>query len=230
MRSLAPLALLPVFLFAACSHNEQAAPQEPAQTVPDRSGLTPEQAAAARMLPAARTSAAAASNEASNAAAPSDGFPSGLSTAEGAACDLARAFIKADSAMFRRTCMPDNFIKSDDYKAFLDELAAVMDDIKAGKAANTGGPTEIKKLYKARSLSKNGPASAGYALFDFQAVQFVDVETELTDGSMYTNRTLVFQLGDKTWRVMPRPDLVPLLSMGLNGESDSKEEWKPAKP
>ncbi|MEQ1750807.1 MAG: hypothetical protein ABL974_15370, partial [Prosthecobacter sp.] len=34
-----------------------------------------------------------------------DGFPSGHDTPEGAACDLARAFIKHDASLFTNTCI-----------------------------------------------------------------------------------------------------------------------------
>jgi len=34
-----------------------------------------------------------------------DGYPTGNATPEGAACDLARAFIEADAKLFRKTCI-----------------------------------------------------------------------------------------------------------------------------
>jgi len=34
-----------------------------------------------------------------------DGFPSGNATPEGAACDLARAFIKTDAELFKKSCI-----------------------------------------------------------------------------------------------------------------------------
>ena len=37
--------------------------------------------------------------------AAADGFPAGHDTPEGVACDLARAFIKHDAALFTNTCI-----------------------------------------------------------------------------------------------------------------------------
>ena len=66
----------------------------------------------------------------------------------------------------------------------------------------------------------NGPASYGYAVFNFEDVMFVDVVTLNFDGTEFLNRTLVVKDRSK-WYVVPRPDLVSLLSWGLNSESES---------
>lgn len=224
MRTHVSLALLSVLLLQGCAQPQQAAapePAQPAQQPPSPGTLTPQATEAARLLPKQANVLTAT---------PLDGFPRGQKSAEGVACDLARSFITTDAPLFRAVCMPGDFIKGEEYQGFLDQLAATMEDVKAGRISNEGAPTAIKRVFKARNLSKNGPGSAGYALFSFNAVQFVDVECRLTDGSLYTNRTLVFQLADKTWRVMPRPDLVPMLSEGLNDEPDSTQEWVYERP
>lgn len=157
----------------------------------------------------------------------SDGFPSGRSTAEGVATDLARAFITNDSKLFVSTCLDSSGTKNNEYADFIrmaeDDMAAIKRDDKPVPA----GPVRIKRVFNARHLTKNGPASYGYAVHKLQDVMFVDVEAELSDRSVFLNRTLVVQLPDNSWRVMPRPDLFPLLSMGLNDETDSASEWKP---
>ncbi|MBL4591152.1 MAG: hypothetical protein JKY96_04255, partial [Phycisphaerales bacterium] len=88
-----------------------------------------------------------------------------------------------------------------------------------------GGPKEITNVFKARNLTANGPASYGFASMGLLDVQFVDVVVVMWDGTKFTNRTLVLQASDKNWYAMPRPDLFPLLSIGLNSETDSVTAW-----
>ncbi len=154
-----------------------------------------------------------------------DPWPAGNATAEGVACDLARAFLKADKELFIKSCMPETFEKNAEYKAFLDSTTKQIEHVKANPNEPHDGPVDMLRVFKARPLSKNGPGSFGYASHNFQNVMFVDIETKMEDGTDYTNRTLVFQLADKTWRAMPRPDLFPMLSTGLNDESKSVDEW-----
>lgn len=76
------------------------------------------------------------------------------------------------------------------------------------------------KVFGARHLSKNGPASYGYAGFDFQVV-FVDVEVVLNSGSSHLRRTMVILDHDGKWYVQPVPDVDPLLSWGIYDEKPS---------
>jgi hypothetical protein len=158
-----------------------------------------------------------------------DGFPGGHETPEGAACDLARAFINRDARLFKETCIPpfgggDNQTR---YADFLKQTEAVITAEAAKKQPSPGGPRQIGKLYAARHLSKNGPASTGYALFDFQDVMFVDVGVFLHNGQQSLNRTLVIKK-DGSWYVHPAPQTTELLSMGLNDEAASKIDFSDA--
>jgi hypothetical protein len=154
-----------------------------------------------------------------------DGFPTGSSTPEGAACDLARAFIQFDAAMFKATCYTPRGGAAE-YSAFLNETSSQMSQLKAmPENERPNGPTTIARVYKARHFSKSGNASAGYAMFDLHGVQFVDVFTAERAGNEFECRTLVFQLPDGTWRVMPRPDLMPMVCKGLMEEPRSTELW-----
>lgn len=128
-----------------------------------------------------------------------DGFPAGHDTPEGAACDLARAFIERDAETIR--------------------AEAVRAE------ASPGGPKAIGKVFAARRLSRNGPASYGYAAFGFQDVMFVDVGAFLHDGNRALNRTLVIRDKDGKWYVHPLPDASPLLSAGLNDEAASEKDF-----
>ena len=82
-------------------------------------------------------------------------------------------------------------------------------------------PRKITKVFAARHLTKNGPASYGYAAFDFQEVMFVDVEVLLRNGSKLLRRTMVIKDRDGKWYTHPVPDVSPLLSYGLYDESAS---------
>ena len=156
-----------------------------------------------------------------------DGFPVGILSPEGAACDLARAFIRNDATLFLSTCIkPYGGAETKKaYKEFLDGIVAQMKE-EAGKTVpSPGAPKTIGKCFAARHLSKNGPASYGYASFGFQDVMFVDVGVHLQNGGTQLCRTLLIKTKQGEWIVHPRPDLSPLLSMGLNQEAASKEDF-----
>ncbi|MGO8704595.1 MAG: hypothetical protein ACLQVA_12310 [Candidatus Brocadiia bacterium] len=159
-----------------------------------------------------------------------DGFPKGHDTPEGAACDLARAFIKHDDALFTTTCIRlyGGGKARADYAAFLAKTVAEIKTEAARKEPSPGGPKSIGKVFAARHLSKDGPASYGYAAFGFQDVMFVDVGVFLQDGGHYLNRTLVIKDKDGKWYVHPIPSVSPLLSDGLNDEPPSKQAFSDA--
>src|SRR3954468_516525 len=74
-----------------------------------------------------------------------DGFPNGHDTPEGAACDLARAFIKRDASLFTNTCIrpyaggkgPPNYV------AF---LTSTVESMKAEAARKDGPPRGPKTI------------------------------------------------------------------------------------
>ena len=145
-----------------------------------------------------------------------DGFPSGHETPEGAACDLARAFINRDASLFITTCIRpyagDN--GPPEYVAFLKSTVESIRAEAARKEAPPRGPKSIGKVFAARSLSSDGPASYGYASFGFQEIKFVDVGVLLQSEKRALNRTLVIKDRDGRWYVHPAPDISPLLSAG----------------
>jgi hypothetical protein len=157
-----------------------------------------------------------------------DGFPSGHGTPEGVACDLARAFIKCDDTLFSKTCIR-LYVRGKGPAAYAQFLKDTAASIKAAATQNPrGGPKTIAKVFAARHLSKDGPASYGYAIFGFQDVMFVDVGVLLQDGTPALNRTLVIQDNDGRWYVHPMPDASPLLSAGLNDEAPSERDFSDA--
>jgi len=157
-----------------------------------------------------------------------DGFPSGHSTPEGVAADLARAFISRNAKLFRSTCIKP-FGGGENrkaYESFLKQTAAQIVEAAKKPTPPAGGPKAIRTVFASRALSKNGPASYGYATFGFLDVRFVDVVAVLRNGKTYANRTLVILDSDKKWYVHPLPSSSPLLSAGLNEEPVSVKSFK----
>ena len=160
----------------------------------------------------------------------SDGFPSGHETAEGAACDLARAFIRRDAELFKNTCL--RLYTADqgpsDYAKFLKNMEENIKVEATKKEPSTSGPKSIGKVFAARHLSKEGPASYGFATFSFKDIMFVDVGVVLQNDKLALNRTLVVLDKDGKWYVHPMPDVSPLLSSGLNDEKKSETDFSVA--
>lgn len=155
-----------------------------------------------------------------------DGLPSGHGSPEGVACDLARAFIQHNVPLFKSTCIPPfgGGPGRKQYVTFLKQTAQSM-SADANKATPSPvGPKAIGIVFAARRLSLNGPASYGYAVHGFKDVEFVDVGVFLHSGQRAMNRTMVIQTSDRKWYVYPLPSADPLLSSGLNQETNSKRE------
>jgi hypothetical protein len=156
-----------------------------------------------------------------------DGFPSGHDTPEGVACDLARAFIKRDTTLFTNTCL--KLYGPADYVRFVTNTVAGMKAEDAKKEPSPGGPKSIGKVFVARHLRENGPASYGYATFSFQDVMFVDVGVLLHNGERSLNRTLVIKDRDGKWYAHPLPTAGSgLLGAGLNDETASEKDFSEA--
>lgn len=152
-----------------------------------------------------------------------DGFPTGQTTPEGAATDLARSFMTHNATLFRTVCIPPfgSRQSSAGYAAYLDGVAAHFGQVKALSTASPDDPRKILKVFAARHLGKEGPASYGYATYDFRDVMFVDLEVLLHSGRKLLRRTMVIQNSDGKWYTLPVPDTAPLLSYGIYEESAS---------
>jgi hypothetical protein len=152
-----------------------------------------------------------------------DGFPTGQGTPEGAATDLARAFMMRDAGWFRSICIrPCGGGKAGaEYIEYLDGVSGHLKQERGDPSQDD--PRKIVKVFAARRLGKNGPASYGYASFGFQEVMFVDVEILLQNGDKHLRRTMVIKDRDGKWYAHPVPDVSPLLSDGLYDESASVE-------
>jgi hypothetical protein len=144
-----------------------------------------------------------------------DGLPSGHNTPEGAACDLARAFINRDARLFSSTSIRlyAGGAGPEAYARFLRETVQSIKTEAAKKEPSPQGPKSIGKVFAARHLSKSGPVSYGYAVFGFEDVMFVDIGVYLHNGQRAINRTLVIKDRDGKWYVHPDPSASPLLSM-----------------
>lgn len=159
-----------------------------------------------------------------------DGFPAGHDTPEGTAADLARAFIKNDVGLFTQTCIGlyAGHTGPAAYDQFMQATIASLQQQASRKEPLATAPKAIAKVFAAPHLSHNGPASYGYATFDFQDVMFVDISLELHNGKNTLSRTLVIQMKEGSWYAHPAPDVSPLLSFGLNDESPSVVDFKDA--
>jgi hypothetical protein len=152
-------------------------------------------------------------------------FPTGLDTPEGAACDLARAFIECDVDWFLEVCVLPlgSGQTGEEYQDFLDQVAGGFEGEREQSTPSPYGPKRLIRTYKARALSLSGPASYGDVVMNLNDIKFVDVITELHSGETFKARTLVLQDRNGAWRVLPCPDVYPLLSAGLNDEANSTE-------
>lgn len=159
-----------------------------------------------------------------------DGFPSGHVTPEGAACDLARAFIGHDVSLFTNTCIRiySTGTSGSNYTAFLKTTIGSMRDEATRKTRSPDGPKAIGKVFAACHLSKTGPVSYGQTVFKFQDIMFVDVGVYLYNGNRALVRTLMIKDYNGKWYAHPVPSVSPLLSAGLNEEPKSTRDFSDA--
>lgn len=156
-------------------------------------------------------------------------IPTGQDSPEGVACDAIQAYINCDSQAWLKTLIRPIYgeEKNKEYEAFKKQMVELTD---SNKTNSSFTPPKIVKCYKARPFTKNGPGSLAYAMHEMTANGFVDVEIAFPDGQTTNLRYHVMYDKDKKWYFEPRPDLCPMLSMGLNTEEPSTEVWtKPAK-
>ena len=148
--------------------------------------------------------------------------PTGKDTPEGVACDAIQAYADGDSRGLLDTLVRPIFGKDGDveYEKFKKKMADAADENKSKE--NFIAP-RIVKVFKARNFTKNGPESTAYALFEMTGNMFVDLLVDAGDGKNQKVRYHVMQDKNKKWYFEPRPDLAPLLAMGLNEETPSKE-------
>lgn len=159
-----------------------------------------------------------------------DGFPAGQDTPEGAAADLARAFIGKDPLAFKNICIRlySEGESRKNYEAFLEKVVSGITSEKALAAPSPKSPKAIGKIFASRRLTNNGAASYGHASFGFQDIAFVDVAVELHNGQSFLNRTLVIKDRDDKWYAHPAPQVSPLLAFGLNEETPSRTDFSEA--
>jgi hypothetical protein len=178
------------------------------------------------LIPLICIASLASASDAPAVAIASDGYPTGSGTPEGAACDLVRAFITSDVDLLKATCIKRYPPSDARFNEFLAMIIRGTEEDKRRKKPHPKNPAAIVKVFAARHLSLNGPSSYGYAVLDLQDVMFVDVLAQLHDKSYFVNRTMVVKTAKGIWRVHPCPTIDPLLSAGLNDESDSTIEWQ----
>lgn len=160
---------------------------------------------------------------------PADGFPTGPTTPEGAACDLVRArFIYRARRLFQETCLPPPKGPSalGTYFKFYYYLLSDLRDVTPKK---TTGPEEIKairKVYLARELSRPEPRAVAARELGWVGIKFVDLLLEQNNGKKLTERILVAQVRKNLWFAHPLPNTSPRISTGWREESPSSKEWR----
>ena len=160
---------------------------------------------------------------------PPDGFPTGPTTPEGAACDLIRArFIYRARRLFQETCLtpPTRPSALGTYFKFYYYLLSDLRDVPPKK---TTGPEEIKairKLYFARDLSNPEPRVFAARELGWVGIKFVDMLLEQNNGKKLSHRVLVAEVRKNLWFAHPLPNTSPLVSAGFNAESPSQKEWR----
>lgn len=139
--------------------------------------------------------------------------------------DLARAFMRQDVQLFRQTCIqPFGGGQSRiEYSRYLEGVTTHFQQDGAFRESVPDNPKEITQVFAARHFSADGPASYGYAAYDFQDVMFVDIEVLLNNGMKHVKRTLVIEDRNKRWYALPVLDIYPLLSDGVYDEAPSKQ-------
>lgn len=156
-------------------------------------------------------------------------FPSGGSTPEGIACDLARAvYIKPNrealvAASIGHYGGPDINYKYDAAMVGLFEYIRLNQSAENSEGKSSG---ELEKLYRSRSLNKKGSASYGYAVYNFHDIKFVDVQIKLPNKGSIIYRVLVVKNQNGKWSAHPCPHVDPLLCEGLSEEKPSSVEFK----
>lgn len=131
--------------------------------------------------------------------------------------------MRGDAGWFRRVCIQP-YSGGESRTAYIKYLDGASGHLTREKLTQSpDDPQKILKVFAARHLSKSGPASYGYATFDFQDLMFVDVDVLLRSGATHLKRTLVIKDRDGKWYAHPMPDVSPLLSEGLYAESPSAQ-------
>lgn len=233
-------AALALIAASACEKNPSPAapapvtPAAPATPPPAPAPVTPPPTttpAPVAPAPAPATPAPAVPPTTPNAvppAAPAEiPWPRGDDTPEGIACDLARAFITGDDALFLASCVEARGeFERPEYAKFLRDTVAQIKEARRTGLERNHGPKKIVKLFIARPLSRSGPNSYVHAANIGKDIRFVDVICDLHGGGTLASRTLVLQKTSGDWLAIPMPESFPFLSDGLNDEPDSTVEWK----
>ena len=145
-----------------------------------------------------------------------------MDTSEGAA-DLERACINHDSNLFANVCI-GLYVKHTGlalYDKFTRETIARLDRESSLKTTGPKNAKAIAMVFASLHFSGDGPASYGYAAFDFRDVLFVDVQVILNNGERSTHRTLVIKTLDDKWHARPAPKISPLLCFRLDEQKPS---------
>lgn len=145
-------------------------------------------------------------------------------SAEKAAMVFVEGLIEKEGEIVRAACLKPYGSKQ--YDDGLNDFVSMVESAASQNPSPPGAPKSIKKVFAARHLSSDGPASYGYAAFGYRDVVFVDIAMLRNDEQETMYRILVVQDSSGAWYVHPLPDIAPLLSTGLWDESPSVVEFE----
>lgn len=148
-----------------------------------------------------------------------DGFPTGSTSPEGAACDAARALVERDGEMLREASI-DAFGSEHQKAAYERALTEAADTLEDEAVA----PEGIVRVFDARLPTMAAPRAEMYARYGVLDVRFVDVVLDYGEEERVA-RTLVARTPEKGWGVVVEPGIYPEISEGLAQESESLIEF-----
>ena len=164
-----------------------------------------------------------------------DGFPTGRSTPEGAASDMARSFLLHDFERFNEVRFKyDCETKNDGpnlYQSYLTNSPLTSLEVAGDSGiASPNLPTRIVRVFAAREFSADNSYRDWGLLYGIQERRLVDVVVVGKGGMEVVNRTFVVKAKDGQWYAMPKL-LDPLFPrVGLDMEPASTIEYSEDEP
>jgi hypothetical protein len=132
-----------------------------------------------------------------------------LSTPEGAAEELFRAYIELDAERFRRACarpFGDPRTRAQ-YKRFIEGAAAEIRKAAGGGLPPQGAPVDLITVHPAEDLPSTFRTAAAYDHMSQRSAVLVEVDAYLAGRGVETSRVIVLRDSAGQWGAAPRPEL-----------------------
>lgn len=132
-----------------------------------------------------------------------------LSTPEGAAEELFRAYIELDAERFRRACarpFGDPRTRAH-YERFVEGAAAEIRKAAGGGLPPQGAPVDLIAVHPAQELPSTFRTAAAYDHMSQRSAVLVEVDAYLAGRGVETSRVIVLRDSAGQWGAAPRPEL-----------------------